>query len=49
MIDVQRYALLRKDLLQEHQKLLIERMKINKRIREVKEEMDSWDRALLNG
>ena len=49
MIDVQRYALLRKDLLIENQKLIADRMKLNKRIREVRSELDALDRSLVYG
>ena len=49
MIDVQRYALLRKELLIENQKLIADRMKLNKRIREVRSELDALDRSLVYG
>lgn len=42
------YVKKRKSLLQEYKKLISERIRINKQLANIKNEMDGWDNALLS-
>ena len=47
-MDEKRYVSMRKKLLSQMQKLVYDRTKINNEIRKARQEMESWDRALLS-
>jgi len=42
-----RYVDMRKKFLKEYQSILMERARLNKRLRALTKEMDAWDRALI--
>ena len=43
-----RYTKVRKSLLKEEMKLVYEREKLNKQIRVIKKELNSWDKYLIS-
>jgi len=49
MVNEKRFVKERKRLLVEYQVLLQKRNNINGQLRQVKNDMDAWDKALFNG
>lgn len=47
MVSYVKYAQRRKILLQEYKKLISQRIELNKKISNIRNEMNGWDNALL--
>ena len=49
MVDEIKYVARRRKLLRERAELLEQRLRINKCLRKVDQDMQNWDKVLLNG